>query len=72
MDQGEPGGGHLMELLTVAETAELLRVSPSMVRKILKTSGLGHLRIGTRVVIPQKSLEEFIELHTVKIGGTKK
>ena len=50
-------------LLTITETAERLRVSYSMVRKILKTDGLGHVRVGTRVVIPEKLLQAWIDVH---------
>ena len=47
-------------LLTVAETAQKLRVSQSMVRKLLKSGQLAHLPIGTRKLVPEKRIAEFI------------
>ena len=57
------------DILTVAETSKILRISESMVRKILKNGGPGYLRIGTRVVIPRRSLEAWIEKNTVRGNG---
>jgi excisionase family DNA binding protein len=57
-------------LLTIGETADQLRVSPSMIRKLIKEGGLPHLAIGTRRLVRAADLEEWIVEH-VKTGGPK-
>ena len=47
---------------TIREAAELLTVSPSMVRKMLKTGDLLSVRIGTRHVVTHKAIMERLGL----------
>jgi excisionase family DNA binding protein len=49
-----------MTALTIAETAEELRVSPSMVRKLIAVDGLPHVRLGSRVIVPREDLEAWL------------
>lgn len=55
-----------MDALTIAETAEELRCSESLVRKILKTKGLPYLALGKRKLIKRSDLEVWIEAHMEK------
>lgn len=50
-----------MDALTIQETAAELRVSPSMVRKLIVTDGLPHVRLGKRVIVRRPDLEAWIE-----------
>ena len=54
-----------MDLLTVAEAAEALRVSPSMVRKLCKQD-LPFVSIGTRKLVRRSDLEVWIAEHVQK------
>jgi excisionase family DNA binding protein len=49
-----------MTALTISETAEELRVSPSMVRKLIAVDGLPHVRLGSRVIVPREDLEAWL------------
>ena len=51
-----------MDLLTISETAEALRVSPSMIRKLCKQD-LRFLAVGTRKLILRSDLENWISEH---------
>ena len=48
-----------MELLTVDETARILRVNPITVRRYISSGRLGAVRVGRRVRVPRDSLEKF-------------
>ena len=56
---------NVAELLTVAETAERLNVTPATVRGWLYRRRLSRVRLGRIVRIPSTSIEEFIESGTV-------
>lgn len=47
--------------LSVEEAAELLGISRALAYELVRRGQLPRLRLGRRVVIPRKALEEFIE-----------
>jgi excisionase family DNA binding protein len=49
-----------MELLTVQEVADLLKVSPITVRRHIAAGRLPAVRAGRRVRVPRESLETFL------------
>ena len=49
-----------MELLTVAETAKLLRLSRSQVYVLAAKKQIPHIRVGKRIVIPKTALESWL------------
>lgn len=48
------------ELLTIVECAARFRVSDTMVRYLVKTRQIGHIRIGSRTMIPSSSVETWM------------
>lgn len=48
------------ELLTVVECAARFRVSEGMIRYLAKTRQIGHIRIGSKTVIPSSAVEEWM------------
>ena len=57
-----------MGALTVREVAAELRISPSMVRKLIAVDGLPHIRLGSRIIVRRADLDSWIE-ERVKTGG---
>jgi excisionase family DNA binding protein len=55
----------LGNLLTIKETAAYLRVSSGTVNKLIRNREVGHVKIGSRVLIPTKSINAFLEKHYV-------
>ncbi len=53
-----------MPALTLEEAAEELRISYSMVRKLIATQGLPCIRLGTRIIIPREALATWLQKHT--------
>ena len=53
------------QMLTVAEVAEILRVSERTIYNLLEAGDLRGVRVGRSWRIPKEALEEFI-----KTGGT--
>lgn len=53
---------HLSEhlLLTVPETAHVLRISRNLTYELLRQRTLPFVRLGRRVLIPRQALEEWI------------
>jgi excisionase family DNA binding protein len=50
-----------IELLTVPETAKLLRVSQDHVRLLIREGRISHIKIGSRLVrIPRDGLSDFL------------
>ena len=49
-----------MELLTVAETAKLLRVSPITVRRRIADGQLDAVRVGKGIRVPMDAIERFL------------
>jgi len=47
--------------VTVPEAAEMLGVGASVVYKYVRAGLIPHVRIGRRIVIPLKALEEWME-----------
>jgi len=54
--------------LTPAEAAEELRVSVSMIHKLIHVQGLPHIRLGRRVIIPRDRLEKWMEERVQEVG----
>jgi excisionase family DNA binding protein len=50
-----------MDALTPKEVAKELKISESMVYKLLKTAGLPYVALGTRKIIRRPDLEKWIE-----------
>lgn len=48
------------ELLTVAETASLLRLKPSTVRAWILHRKIAHVKLGSRVLLRKTDLEKLI------------
>ena len=49
------------EALTVKEAAETLRIGRTNMYHLVKTGQVKHLKIGQKIIIPRKYLQEFIE-----------
>lgn len=47
-------------LLTVGEAARLLRVSRNLAYELVAQGRLPHIRLGSRILIPRRGLEEWI------------
>jgi len=60
-----------MTALTIQETAQELRVSPSMVRKLIAVDGLPHIRLGSRVIVPREQLERWMAARLTGQVGEK-
>lgn len=71
MDKKKTGDGTsnnertLGQLLTVKEAATYLRVSSRTVNRLLDNREIGHVKVGSRVLIPSKSINTFLEKHYV-------
>lgn len=53
-------------LLTKAEAAKVLRVSPITVHRMIRQRRLGSYRIGARVFTTQQFINEFLQKHARK------
>jgi excisionase family DNA binding protein len=51
---------HLPDVLTVSEVAEVLRVSGSVVYEAIRRKEIPHLRIGRRLMVPRRELEQYL------------
>lgn len=58
--QGEPTG-HSKLTLTVHEAAELLGISRAFAYELVARHELPSIRLGRRVVIPRKALEQLLD-----------
>lgn len=65
MGTGLPG-----QLLTVAEVADLLRVSNMTVYRLIKAGQIGAIRVGKNYRIPQADLDEYLEMGIVHVEHT--
>ena len=54
--------------LTVREVAAELRISPSMVRKLIAVDGLPCIRLGSRIIVRRQDLDSWIESR-VQVSG---
>lgn len=61
----EPAPPAEPELLTVGETAEALRISPSFVKKLIRDGEITVERFGRRVLVPIESVESYRETRRV-------
>jgi excisionase family DNA binding protein len=65
MGAGMPG-----PLLTVAEVADLLRVSNMTVYRLIKAGQMGAIRVGKNYRIPQADLDDYLEGGVVQAEHT--
>lgn len=49
------------DILTVDEITEILKIGKSGVYSLLKEGEIEHKKLGTRYLVPRKSIERFIE-----------
>jgi len=54
-----------MKVLTVKETAEVLKVKPQWVYRMIRRDRLPFLRLGRQIRIDEDSLERWLTEHTV-------
>lgn len=55
------------QLLTVAEVADLLRVSNMTVYRLIKAGQIGAIRVGKNYRIPQADLDAYLESGVVQV-----
>lgn len=48
---------------TIREAAKLLKVSPSLVYRLVEEGNIPHLRVASAIRIPTQALEDFIQNH---------
>lgn len=53
------GGDRLVR--TVAEAAEMLGISRALAYRLVKTGKLRHIRLGRRVLVPFKAIQELVD-----------
>jgi excisionase family DNA binding protein len=53
----------MTELFDYEGAAEILRVSPRMIRKLVETRQLGSVKIGALVRVERAAIEWYIEAH---------
>lgn len=58
-----------MELLTVDETANKLRMSQAWIRQLIFQKKIKYFKIGRRVFIPSAAIEEILEKSVVEPRG---
>jgi excisionase family DNA binding protein len=55
-----------MNLLTIAEFAARIRVSKSMAYRLVEEQQVRHVRIGTKILVPEGAIPEFLRSCEVK------
>lgn len=55
-----------MNVLNIKETADLLRVSVSTIRKLVKNNELAHFRVAYRLFFTREAIEDFIRKQELK------
>jgi excisionase family DNA binding protein len=53
-----------MKVLTVKETAEVLKVKPQWVYRMIRDDGLPCIRLGRQVRIDEDALKEWLAAHS--------
>ena len=61
-----------MELLTVQETAQTLKVNPITVRRYIADGRLAAVKVGRGVRVRKESVEQFVEPIEPKIAPTRR
>jgi len=67
----EINDGGIMELLTIAEAAQLTRMSSSWWRQKVFRREIDYLKIGRSVKIPKSTVDELLENSQVKARSRK-
>jgi len=57
-----------MELLTVREAAQMLRVNPITIRRYIASGRLAAVRVGKGIRVPRESLDQFVKPVKRKAG----
>jgi len=52
-----------VKVLTVKETAEVLKVKPQWVYRMIRSDGLPFIRLGRQIRIDESSLEKWLAQH---------
>ena len=61
-----------MELITVVEAAEVLRISRNLAYDLVARGEMPHVRLGRIIRVPRKSLEDWIARQTVEtVNGSQ-
>ena len=53
------------DILTVPEAAEFLRIGRTQMYKLIREGGIKYIKIGRRILIPKKYLNDFVENITI-------
>lgn len=61
----------MIKMFSVEMAAELLSVSPWTIRAWIKQGKLGSAKLGTRRVVPQSEIEEFVSKSLVPALGAE-
>ena len=54
---------------SVQESAAMIGISSRMLHEYIKDGSLSHFRLGTRVLIPESALRDFIAMRTQNGGN---
>lgn len=49
------------DVLTVMEAAKVLKIGRTTMYRLLQSGNIQHLKVGRKIIIPSKYLQEFIE-----------
>ena len=52
-----------MKVLTVKETADVLKVKPQWVYRMMRTDGLPYIRLGRQVRVDEDDLKQWVDDH---------
>ena len=61
MNESESAAAPLSLVLTVGEAARLLGISRAHAYELVARGELAHIRLGRRVVVPRRAINELIE-----------
>jgi excisionase family DNA binding protein len=56
-------GETLMKILTVKETADILKVKPQRVYRMMSNDGLPCIRLGRQIRVDEDSLKQWLAAH---------
>ncbi len=61
-----------MELLTIQETAQLLKVDPITIRRFIADGRLKAIRVGRGVRVPQEAVDQLAEPVAARVAKTRR